>query len=56
MRNLLFILFLPLFTSTGNVLPGTGENNNGIGATAWTNPTNILTDNTTNATCTAGAS
>jgi hypothetical protein len=56
MRNLLFILFIPLFTSTGNVLPGTGESNNGIGATAWTNPTNILTDNAANATCNAGAS
>jgi hypothetical protein len=42
--------------STGNIFPGTGENNAGIGATAWTNPGNILSDNATDASCTAGAS
>jgi hypothetical protein len=42
--------------STGNVFPGTGENNAGIGATAWTNPTNVLSDNAADATCNAGAS
>lgn len=42
--------------NTGNVFPGTGENNAGIGATAWTNPGNIVSDNTTDASCAAGAS
>lgn len=42
--------------STGNVFPGTGENNAGIGATAWTSPGNIVSDNTTDATCNAAAS
>lgn len=43
-------------SSTGNVFPGTGENNAGIGATAWTNPGNVVSDNATDATCAAGAS
>lgn len=42
--------------STGNVFAGTGENNAGIGATAWTSPGNIVSDNTTDATCNAAAS
>ena len=42
--------------STGNVFPQTGENNAGIGATAWTNPGNVVSDNTTDATCNAAAS
>jgi hypothetical protein len=42
--------------STGNVFAGTGENNAGIGATAWTNPGNITSDNATDASCNAGAS
>lgn len=42
--------------NTGNVFPGTGENNAGIGATAWTNPGNIVSDNATDASCTAAAS
>lgn len=42
--------------NTGNVFVGTGENNAGIGATAWTNPGNIVSDNTTDATCNAAAS
>ncbi len=42
--------------STGNVFAGTGENNAGIGATAWTSPTNITSDNATDATCNAAAS
>lgn len=42
--------------STGNVFAGTGENNAGIGATAWTNPGNVVSDNTTDATCNAAAS
>lgn len=42
--------------STGNVFAGTGENNAGIGATAWTNPGTITLDNATDATCNAAAS
>ena len=42
--------------STGNIFAGTGENNAGIGATAWTNPSNVVSDNTTDATCNAAAS
>ena len=42
--------------NTGNLFPGTGENNNGIGATPWTNPGNVISDNTTDATCNAAAS
>jgi hypothetical protein len=42
--------------NTGNIFAGTGENNNGIGATAWSTPTNITSDNTTDATCNAAAS
>lgn len=42
--------------STGNQLVATGENNAGIGATAWSNPGNIVSDNGTDATCSAGAS
>jgi hypothetical protein len=42
--------------STGNVFAGTGENNAGIGATAWTTPENVVSDNTTDATCNAAAS
>jgi len=42
--------------STGNVFPGTGANDAGIGATAWTSPGNIASDNGTDATCNAGAS
>jgi hypothetical protein len=41
--------------STGNVFVGTGENNAGIGATAWTNPGNITSDNATDASCNAAA-
>lgn len=42
--------------NTGNIFPGTGENNAGIGATAWASPGNIVSDNATDATCTAAAS
>lgn len=42
--------------NTGNIFPGTGENNAGIGATAWTSPGNVVSDNTTDATCNAAAS
>jgi hypothetical protein len=43
-------------SSTGNVFAGTGENNAGIGATAWTNPGNIGAQDGSEATCNAGAS
>lgn len=42
--------------NTGNVLAGTGENNAGIGATAWTTPGNVTADDAADATCNAGAS
>lgn len=42
--------------NTGNVFCGTGENNNGIGATAWSTPTNLTSDNGSDATCNAAAS
>ena len=42
--------------STGNVLAGAGENNAGIGATAWTNPGNVTLGDAADATCNAGAS
>lgn len=42
--------------SVGPVTCGTGENNAGIGATAWSNPGTISIDNATDATCNAGAS
>ncbi len=42
--------------STGNLFPGTGANDAGIGATAWVNPGNIVSDNATDASCTAAAS
>jgi hypothetical protein len=45
-----------LFATTGNVFPTVGESNNGIGATAWTTPTNIVSDNGSDATCNAAAS
>lgn len=43
-------------SSTGNVFPGTGANDAGIGATAWVTPGNITADDTVNASCTAAAS
>lgn len=42
--------------STGNTFPTVGENNADIGATAWTSPGNVVSDNTTDATCNAAAS
>lgn len=42
--------------NTGNVFPGTGANDAGIGATAWVNPGNVTADDTTDSTCTAAAS
>jgi hypothetical protein len=42
--------------STGNVFAGTGENNAGIGATAWTNPGNVTADDAADATCAAAGS
>jgi hypothetical protein len=37
--------------STGNIYPGTGENNAGRTGTAWSNPENITADDGSNATC-----
>lgn len=42
--------------STGNVFAGTGENNAGIGATAWGTPGNLTADDATDTSCAAGAS
>lgn len=42
--------------STGDTFPGTGENNAGIGATAWTSPGSVTADDTVDATCNAAAS
>jgi len=42
--------------NTGNIFPGTGENNAGIGATAWSTPTNVTSDDGADATCNAAAS
>jgi hypothetical protein len=42
--------------STGNVFPGTGSSVARSTATAWTTPTNIGSDNATDATCNSGAS
>jgi len=60
MKKFFLILILLLsfepYDSTGNVFVATGENNAGIGATAWTSPENIVSDNTTDATCNAAAS
>jgi hypothetical protein len=39
--------------STGNVFAGTGESVDRAGLTAWTNPGNVVSDNTTDATCNA---
>ena len=37
--------------STGNVFPAVGESVDRAGLTAWTTPENIVSDNTTDATC-----
>lgn len=42
--------------STGNIFPSTGENNAGIGATAWADPGNVVSDNATDSICVAAAS
>jgi len=42
--------------NTGLVLVRTGENNAGIGATAWANPGNVTADDTTDSICVAAAS
>jgi hypothetical protein len=53
---LLAITVSAFFTGTGNVFCTTGENNTGIGATAWSSPPNIVSDNNTTASCNAAAS
>lgn len=42
--------------TTGNIFPGVGENNAGVGVTAWTNPGNATADDGADATCNAAAS
>lgn len=44
-----------VLTSTGNTFCGTGESLAIGGRTAWTSPGNIVSDNTTDATCNAGS-
>jgi hypothetical protein len=41
--------------NTGDVFAGTGENVDRSGLTAWTSPTEIVSDNGTDATCNAGS-
>lgn len=40
----ILLLFIPFWTSTGNIYPGTGENIDRGGLTDWTNPTRITSD------------
>jgi hypothetical protein len=47
---------IPPSSSTGNVLAGTGENNAGIGATAWADPANVTADDAADSICAAAAS
>lgn len=54
--SLIFLILSAPWTSTGNIFPASGTNNAGIGATAWTNPGNIVSDNNSTASCNAGAS
>lgn len=58
MKKLLFIpiLFISFMPGTGDTLPNSGTNNNGIGATAWVLPGEITADDASDATCNAGAS
>jgi len=42
--------------STGNTFPGTGSSVARASATAWTTPTNVVSDNGSDATCNSGAS
>jgi large repetitive protein len=57
MRKLISILiFLIPFDHLNDIFPGTGGNNAGIGATAWSTPTNILANDNNVATCNAAAS
>jgi hypothetical protein len=43
-------------SSTGNIFPATGESVDRAGLTAWTNPGNVVSDNTTDATCNGAGS
>jgi hypothetical protein len=57
MRSLLTILFFIIpFDHLNDIFPGTGANNAGIGATAWTSPTNITANDNNVASCNAAAS
>ena len=51
-----FAFLIAFSQGTGNDFVSTGENNAGIGATAWTSPGNITADDNTTATCNAAAS
>lgn len=42
--------------NTGNIFPGTGESVDRAGLTAWTSPGNVVSDNTTDATCNGAGS
>lgn len=44
-------LFFEVFLNTGNTFPTSGTNVLGIGAAAWLTPGEIVSDNTTDATC-----
>lgn len=57
MKSLITILFFLIpFDHLNDIFPGTGANNAGIGATAWSTPTNITANDNNVATCNAGAS
>lgn len=53
----IFSIFLfGLLANTGNVFPGSGTNVDRSALTAWTSPGEIVSDNTTDATCNAAGS
>lgn len=56
MRYITTIIVLLFFANTGDVLPGTGENVDRSGLTAWTNPGNITADDAADATCNGAGS
>lgn len=51
-----FIILYKVLLSTGNLFPDVGSNADRGGATDWTTPENIISDNATDATCASGAS
>jgi hypothetical protein len=57
MRILAAILYIHFFfASTGDVFPNNGSNNNGIGTTAWTLPSEITANDGSDATCSTTSS